>query len=67
MFMKMGKPLNQRLLTNRRQLNPHTENLISNFHKRKKYTEYYTPELQQLVYLMYEKDFELFGYSKEFN
>jgi hypothetical protein len=34
--------------------------------KRKKYTEYYDEETKELVYNMYQKDFIIFGYDKEF-
>jgi len=34
--------------------------------KRKKYTEYYDEETKEIIYNLYKKDFDVFGYSKEF-
>lgn len=33
--------------------------------RRKHYSEYYTPETQNIVYNLYKRDFEIFGYSRE--
>lgn len=35
--------------------------------KRKKYTEYYNKETQGIIYDLYKKDFDTFGYTYEFN
>lgn len=35
-------------------------------HKRKKFTEYYDEETKEIIYNLYKKDFDVFGYSKEF-
>ena len=37
----------------------------STSHVRQHYSTYYSPETQNIVYYLYQKDFEIFGYSKE--
>jgi hypothetical protein len=40
------------------------KNNVTFVRNNKNWEDYYTPELKEKVYWLYEKDFELFGYSK---
>jgi len=40
------------------------KNNVTNSRSNRKWQDYYTPELKEKVYWLYEKDFELYGYEK---
>ena len=37
---------------------------VTDIRNNRSWEDYYTPELKEKVYWLYERDFELFGYKK---